>query len=51
MSQHVHGQVFFIVDTMPEFPGGETALKKFISEHIWPTWQHKVVVDPIHIIF
>jgi len=26
--------IFVIVDKMPEFPGGEIALRKFIAEHI-----------------
>jgi len=34
LTSHKLGEVFFIVDTMPEFPGGETALKNFIAEHI-----------------
>ena len=53
MSQHVHGQVFFIVDTMPEFPGGETALKKFISEHIkYPADAHdKGIEGTVYVTF
>ncbi len=27
-------QVFFIVEDMPEFPGGELALRKYISSHV-----------------
>lgn len=27
-------EVFFIVEEMPEFPGGEEALRKFIAQHI-----------------
>ncbi len=27
-------QVFFIVEDMPEFPGGETALRKYIAENV-----------------
>lgn len=34
MSQQPQGQVFFIVDTMPEFPGGEPALRKWIATEI-----------------
>ena len=34
ISQHFYGEVFIAVDTMPEFPGGETALKNYISKHI-----------------
>ena len=41
ISQHFHGEVFIAVDTMPEFPGGETALKNYISEHIkYPSDSH-----------
>jgi TonB family protein len=34
MSQHPNGQVFFIVEDMPEFPGGELALHKWIANEI-----------------
>ena len=34
VSQHWHGEVFFAVDTMPEFPGGKTAYKNYIAEHM-----------------
>ncbi len=27
-------QVYFIVEDMPEFPGGETALRKYIAENV-----------------
>ncbi len=27
-------QVFFVVEDMPEFPGGDDALKKYIAEHV-----------------
>ncbi len=41
LPSNMHGEVFFIVDTMPEFPGGETALKNYIAEHIkYPSNAH-----------
>jgi TonB family protein len=41
ISQHPHWEIFFLVDTMPEFPGGKTALKKYIAEHIkYPSDAH-----------
>ena len=44
--------MFTIVETMPKFPGGETALRKFLADNIrYPTLaqengiQGKVVID------
>lgn len=32
--KQIEGQVFFVVEEMPQFPGGDEALKKFISDNI-----------------
>uniref|UniRef100_UPI0032168FA1 energy transducer TonB n=1 Tax=uncultured Draconibacterium sp. TaxID=1573823 RepID=UPI0032168FA1 len=34
VSEKKEGDVFFIVEEMPEFPGGEQALREFISQNI-----------------
>ena len=34
LTSHENGNVFFIVDTMPQFPGGELALHKWIAKEI-----------------
>ena len=46
-------EVFIIVEDMPEFPGGELALRKFIADHIkYPaTAEQKGIMGKVYVTF
>lgn len=52
-SQQGYAEVFYTVDSMPEFPGGEAALKKYIAEHIKypPEFYEKGIEGTVYVTF
>ncbi len=46
-------QVFFVVEEMPEYPGGEVALRQFIAQHVEypPIAQEKGIQGKVYVTF